>query len=275
VSYASTIEILVRYRAQRLPMRLFAPLAVFVSGAALVGSGQWDLAGYAMRACTALSLVAQFRLWDDLESVERDRLLHPERLLCQIRRRRPLYLAVAAHGAINLALVSWLAAEWVRPVLLVALVLAYWLGYRTSGRFGLGRLFRAHLVLVKYPLFVLVLSPPAPTAPASPLLLAALLVFVCMGIYEILHDPEVASSRGAAGVLLAQCLVMVGALTLLAGLHAQQEARWAAGLALQWATVAAGAALASAILRSSRSPREPLWGYSLFLASYAAMVAYP
>ena len=36
-----------------------------------------------------------------------------------------------------------------------------------------------------------------------------------------------------------------------------------------------GMILASALLRSSRSPREPLWGYSLCLASYAAMVAYP
>src|SRR5690606_7686476 len=67
------------WRAQRLPLARFVPLALLIAGAAC-GSALASARGLAVVGL-ALSLIAQCRLWDDLVDRERDRISHPERLL--------------------------------------------------------------------------------------------------------------------------------------------------------------------------------------------------
>jgi len=97
--FTSSLESIGAWRAQRLPLARFVPLAVLIAWAA-GGSTVATARGLALIGL-ALSLIAQCRLWDDLVDRDRDRSAHPERLLAA---RGPIDVyvnAVIGLGAVN------------------------------------------------------------------------------------------------------------------------------------------------------------------------------
>ena len=175
--FTSSLESIGAWRAQRLPLVRFGLLALLLAGAAC-GSVIASARGLAFVAL-ALSLVAQCRLWDDLVDRERDRSSHPERLLAAGEAPGPFVTAVLVLAAAN-ALALGLLRGWTHAlgaaVLFAALALWY-RGHRARG------LVHAHVLLLKYPAFVLLLA-------ASPLetrtLTAALVVYAAMCAFEIM-----------------------------------------------------------------------------------------
>jgi hypothetical protein len=126
------------------------------------------------------ALIAQFRLWDDLEDLPHDRVHAPDRVL--VASRELLAFRVALAASIGLVGVGFATVDgWARAGAFAALVLAMAVLYRTMDSTTSRRWLRAQLVLLKYPAFVLLLA----EEPASPRAIAAALVLCgVLGFHE-------------------------------------------------------------------------------------------
>ncbi|MDD5058879.1 MAG: hypothetical protein PHQ60_13500 [Sideroxydans sp.] len=102
-------------------------------------------------ALLAALLIIQFRLWDDLADRAYDAALHPHRVLVNTPYLRSFRLVciVLALPVANVLLIHGLDHLLVYAALLAAMSALY--AVRAN---ALSRLLRAHLVLLKYPVFI-------------------------------------------------------------------------------------------------------------------------
>jgi hypothetical protein len=242
----------------RLPPHVFVPLAVFLWGAGAVRFPGGGPAG----AVLAWTLIAQFRLWDDLADRHEDRVRDPDRDLVRARSLLPFRLLAAALFVGNAA---WLALPTPRPLLLPFLILsglllAWYAGLRRLIR---GPILRSHLLLLKYPTIAyLVAAPPRLLADAVFLILLAL-VYLTFCVYEVLHDDRCGAAPGAAGVLGLEMAGMAALAVVLAG------------NALQAVAAALGAAVLAVLYHRHRRGRlRAPWPYAVFLVVFAWLLSY-
>ncbi len=174
---ASSLESIGAWRAQRLPLARYVPLAMLIAWAAC-GSAIATARGLALTGL-ALSLIAQCRLWDDLVDRHRDRSAHPERLLAAGGTMDGYVNAVIVLGAVNAIALALLLA-WPHALGALTLFAALALWYRRHRARGL---VHAHVLLLKYPAFVLLL---AGSPFANQTLAAALTVYAAMCAFEIM-----------------------------------------------------------------------------------------
>ena len=137
----------------------------------------------------ALLLLAQFRTWDDLADRERDRLIHPDRLLVRAVRAVDVTQVIAFCGALAVANIC-LAAARDSTGLAVAVVGALDMAL---GSFYLTRTVRTaageYALLAKYPAIVVVVSGQRMfDAPVS-VLAGALVLYLAVCVHEAWHDP--------------------------------------------------------------------------------------
>jgi hypothetical protein len=152
---------------------LWLAVLAAVLAAAPHGAPGWTL-------LVSAALIAQFRLWDDLEDLPHDRVQSPDRVL--VRSRELTASRVAAALSIGLVGAAFATLDgWERALAYAALVVAVAALYRTMDSSGPRRGLRAQLVLLKYPAFVLLLAadPGAPRAIA-----AALALYGVLGFHE-------------------------------------------------------------------------------------------
>lgn len=200
---SETLTTVLAWRRQRFSHALFLPVAATLVVASLVGS-EWPSAfALAARAAAAWLAVLALRLWDDLESRERDARKHPDRVLTQVTSASP-YVGIVAAALPIAGLLTLLGGGtvWGWFALLGALMAFYRLGGPTwpGGDF---------IVLLKYPLLVLALG--GAWHLVSLAALAVILAAVCVD--EVLQNPEPAKSSvvagtavliGSAGLMLTQ-----------------------------------------------------------------------
>ncbi len=191
---------------ERYPLGRFVPLAVFLAMAAQAGLSAWAPADAAWSALLALGLVLQLRLWDDLESLPKDRREHPERVLCRARSLTPFLALLGGLTALGaLGLMSQPRALLGYAALCAFLGVWYrWLAPQLPE----GPL-AAHGVLIKYPAIVALLHWNSGGAGPPPLVLG--LVFLCFGVYELLHDSRLRARPGTSTWLRVE---MLGLLTI-------------------------------------------------------------
>ncbi|MGH8703202.1 MAG: hypothetical protein ACREVR_18790 [Burkholderiales bacterium] len=265
MSSKSTAELCL-YVQSRVPVRLYVPLALFLSAAACAGGLPEDASRFAVAALTAYTLVFQFRLWDDLADLARDRAEHPERVLV----RAPLLAAFRALCATlfpaNVALIAAASGSGARVAILVALnaIVAAWYSQRAA--LGLRALPAAHVLLLKYPAFVFLVSPPG--GEWLPLALAMTLVYLCFGIHEIAHDESLRPAGPAlAGEIGALCAV-VAAMVLWSAPHAVRPVLGALALGT--------AAVLVRLFQEYSVGLNPAgrWRYAAFLVSAPVVVAF-
>jgi hypothetical protein len=175
------------YLRERFKAAIFGPAAIVHATAAV-----WA-AGHSAEAVTAaatlglaVTLLMQFRLWDDLEDRERDRRLHPARVLARAD-PAPFRHACLLLAAANIA---WLAAAGSRNAVfgLVCLDLFFWIAYGPLRRQLPDRVWRFQILLLKYPAFVGLLATVPGTPGRARLFAAAAAVYLCACAYEALHD---------------------------------------------------------------------------------------
>ena len=114
------------YLSSRVPFRLFVPLAAFLVSAGFASVPSADMTHWLLATVVAFLLVLQFRLWDDIADLERDRAQHPQRWMCQSDDLSPFYSAAAILVVTNacvLTLMSdYLVGGIVFPLLCLALL---------------------------------------------------------------------------------------------------------------------------------------------------------
>jgi len=199
----SWIELLARYVETRLPARLFVPCAGFLVVAALAGGGPHGAKHLALTGGLALLLLLHFRLWDDLADLPQDRLTHPDRVLVGAPSLAPFRALLAALFLVNLTLIALQPGLW-RLVLFLLLNAAAFLWYWRLRSLLSGRVLAYHVVVAKYPAFVLLLS--ARVEHPWRLALGMALVYLSFTIYEVLHHPAL---RGLAEARRALALEIV------------------------------------------------------------------
>lgn len=197
------LEPLRSYVGSRLPPRLYLPCVVLLAAAGLAGGREPNPGDLLLTGVLAWTLLLQFRLWDDLCDREADRRAHPHRVLVRASSLAPFHALLILSFLLNLALVAVLPGFLNLGLFLAlngAAALWYAWGRRVLPNVTLGY----HLVLLKYPVFVLLLSQPARNGRGAALAMA--LVYLCFAIHEAIHDPRLADVPGVRFVLTAEVL---------------------------------------------------------------------
>lgn len=214
MSSTSLVSVLLAYRRTRLPLRLYLPLLLFMvaAGAAASGLPVSTIGVSPLLLCCTLLL--QFRLWDDLIDLPRDRREHSERVLVRATSLVPFYALMLTAFSSSVALLTWEGAD-LRLVVFLALNAAFLVWYRILRNALSGAVVGYHVVLLKYPVFVFVLSsPPCSTAT---LLSAACSVYLALCVYEVLHDVRLRSRPVARAALALELAALVILAVHLAG----------------------------------------------------------
>jgi 4-hydroxybenzoate polyprenyltransferase len=207
---------LLEYAKTRFPAWLAALLPLVLVLAALRGRVSFS-AEFAIAFTMALLLVLEFRLWDDLCDVNRDRRVHPERVLCRSASLRPFWGLALVLMALNFGLAALVRGRWAAAVLLgLHVLLAAWYGWRGPAN---GRpILNYHVVLLKYPVIVWMLGAiAAADINDPPLWISAAMVYLALCIYEVVHDRQLRQARSAQICLAVESVLLaaVGCLVLL------------------------------------------------------------
>ena len=197
-------RLLAAYIPERLPVRLMLPVSAALALAA--SGGRWDRPdALAMAFATAWLLVAQFRTWDDLADLPRDRVAHPHRVLVTAASTGPVRRLCIAHAVVN---TGWIAARdgfGLTLVLFAALngALAAWYarrGPRTAGS--------DHLLLAKYPAIVAIVAGDRAVAHPGRALLAMATVYLAACVYEAWHD-RTSPANGSRLLVASEAVLLV------------------------------------------------------------------
>ena len=198
----SSIETLHQYRKERLSL---LPWGWVVSFLAMAGIGIHhppQAPQFLLQVFTLIGLIFQFRLWDDLSDLSPDRLNHPYRVLCQSSTLTPFYIAWAVLFATNLAAIGFLTKSLINLSLFLLLNIFFYSWYRIRGHFKFSPLVRSQIILLKYPVFLLLITPLASYSWSPSFVLSSLLVLICFSVFEILHDPKLRAQKNAGNVLI-------------------------------------------------------------------------
>ena len=174
--FKSSTETLIRYRRERFRWRVFGPVAVVLTVAAIPAPLLFPLSFLAV-----MLVLFQFRLWDDLADRDYDLIHHPHRVLSQCDRASSFYGLVVA-AALTSSVLLLLLSRPIAPFLLLCGATLLWYA-QVPGRTRrtiLGR----HVLLLKYPAFVWLIAPAHPPQ----LFVSMFIVYVSSAVYEVLHD---------------------------------------------------------------------------------------
>jgi len=262
------IEEAARYSRTRFPVKIYLPLALFLCAAALAGGQPMEPINLTLAFALALSLLYQFRLWDDLSDREFDRLDHPERVLARTTSVTFFRTGVFVAFLYNFTLIGVSAgSSWQLKAIVFALLNgSFFVWYRWRSELCRNEIGTSHVVLGKYPIFIYLLSGEFAATSSVRLALAMLLVYLCFCVYELLHDARLHRAPGAlkllAGEMTALCAVStVMAITL-------TEHGGAVAIVQAAITVTGGLFLARLFLRRRAGVQTDLESYAVFVVGF-------
>jgi hypothetical protein len=183
MSHSSTIGLYIR---ERFALRIYLPLSFFLaSGLMAIQPDDRNCRSFVKVLLLFLVLLFPLRLLDDLSSIEEDRQMAPERVLCRTEDLR--YFRTALYGAFFAAacLLLLFTGAWNG----LAYGLLFWglhLWYVLASGFR-SRMARGLVPLIKYPLLILLVS-------SGPIMsrrnwVLGFSVSAAFVAYELLHDP--------------------------------------------------------------------------------------
>jgi hypothetical protein len=175
------------YLRERFRPAIFGPAIALHVTAALWANGTAATVKTIVQAAALITLLMiQFRLWDDLEDCERDRLQHPDRLLTRME-TAPFRRALVVLSLLNVALVT-AGSSRIALAGLALLDLIFWLAYRRIRPQIPDFVWRFQILLFKYPVFVVLAAAAGSPPKTGRLTTAALGVYACACAYEALHE---------------------------------------------------------------------------------------
>ena len=256
------------YLSTRFPATRFIPLAIFLAAAGLAASPPAHIFLMVLVALLALSLILQFRLWDDIADRKHDREIHPTRVLCNTRDIKPFLVAAAALFVLNGTLLAWLHAQSPRLIAYLVLCACLLAWYRLRQIAAQTSLLNSLLILLKYPVIAWLISTHAADVDPALLLSSLLTVYLIFVIFEILDDHCLRQLPGAKFSLATSIglLVFLWALIALRGMP-DTGPLW--GVA--WGIIIMGTLAAGIYGFSKLNRRSPTGtGYSFFILGLLA-----
>jgi len=177
---------LLAYRRERFHPAIFLPSITLMVALAMWASRTPPTIGVFVQASVTMTLlVLQFRLWDDLEDRDRDRVAHPERVLVR-HSTAPFWRLLAGLALASFGLVGVLSIAAVAG--LVLLDSAFWLIYRRVRTRVSDATWRFRLLPDKYPAFVWITAAAIGSPLPDRLFPCLLFMWASACTYEALHD---------------------------------------------------------------------------------------
>jgi hypothetical protein len=186
--YKSWANMLWQYLITRFPPMVYLPCAVFLVTSGITGGRSISFFRMFFSFLHALTLLLQFRLWDDISDINRDKKEYPDRIMVQAKTLRPFMILAMVLFAANLFLLAGQPGPPQRFGVFLLLNAAYLLWYNLLRGILHDRILGYHMVLAKYPVIVFLLS--GDGGKTWTLLLAMAMVFICFALYEALHDRD-------------------------------------------------------------------------------------
>jgi len=260
VVYKYSIEELAGYLASRMPPGLYVPLAAFLAAAAFAATNSAIAWQWLWAVWLALLLVLQFRLWDDIADLEFDRIHNPDRVLCRTVNLHRFYYVGGALALINGVLIGVSHEGLARIGGFVTLCLAVLAWYRWRPRDSGYLLLNAHVILLKYPAIVWLITPESVSDKWLNFFCCLVSVYLVFSIYEILHDERLRMLRGIAWLLVTQ-MILVTSTWVLVALEMRESATL--GFMIVWAGVVSASVLLGAfhLFRMRQRPTPSVYGY--------------
>lgn len=179
-SHACLVEI-ATYARERLLTRRVMALCALVAGIALLVESPLIWTEAVARAGIIGLLVLQFRLWDDLADREHDGIHHSGRILPRSTQIHCFHLLLATLVIVTLAWLATLDQSISRMIAYGGIAAVLALVYLLPLALPHGRFFRAQLVLLKYPCFILLtLASPWQRVPLA----GALACYLTLSVYD-------------------------------------------------------------------------------------------
>lgn len=166
------------------PILLLIPLLLF---AAWIPSLPTRWADACTQTLLVANLVAMFRLWDDLSDLAVDRTTHPNRVLCRSSNERSFRWTCRVLGMTALSLL--LLTNPMNAIGFTILTIIFASYYRLPWRSSWPRL-SYHLLIIKYPCFVALISISADQPISTLRLMLIIVTYLSLCIYEVVHDPQ-------------------------------------------------------------------------------------
>jgi hypothetical protein len=176
------------YLGERFRPRVFVPAILGLTGLAIACVDARPTAISTARALVLMGLlVLQFRVWDDLEDRERDRRVHPYRVLVRAQ-PAPFWWAMV--------ILAFVAAQLIRTLTVAGspalttffcLIVAGFMAYRVIRDFVSDRAWSHWILLAKYPAFVAIVALAHGPVARSRLIVAAAVAFAAAHLYERVH----------------------------------------------------------------------------------------
>lgn len=195
VMSAFSLEGIGAWRTSRLPLARFLPLAALLAWTA-AAAGSPTATHVLVSIVIAFALVAQCRLWDDLVDRDRDRVMHAERVLARAAAIQPFVLIASLLAVSNAVMLgAYRGVDAVAMFVVLTVALGSW--YRLYTRRDL---LHTHVLLAKYPCFVVLLAVPPFDVERLAVLAASLYFAMCA--FELLDGTRHVrrASRWAYGV---------------------------------------------------------------------------
>ena len=190
---ASMRDLIVAYLRERVRARVLVPLALLLAltGWLLAPAGGLDSRAFLVATAQAFVLSLAFRVWDDLEDRNADRLRRPHRVMARSTRTAPFLVLVALLAVGGMTSLLQSSDPLPRFIALAAAIAILSVWYATRRLENWNRVAGEHIVSLKYPLIAFVVAPTLPAAAGvgrTVAVLAALYALIC--IYEYMDDPE-------------------------------------------------------------------------------------
>jgi 4-hydroxybenzoate polyprenyltransferase len=189
----STRDVVLAYLRERMRPRVFVPLALLcaLTGWMLVPGSAFDASVFFLAAAHAFVFSLAFRVWDDLEDRNADRIRHPHRVMARSTRTAPFLWLVALLAVAGMTSFLQLNDPLPRAIAIATAVAALSIWYSARRSENWNHVAGEHIVLAKYPAIAFATAPTIPDASSfvrTSVVLAALYAVIC--IYEYIDDPE-------------------------------------------------------------------------------------
>ncbi|MAV37324.1 MAG: hypothetical protein CMJ59_17930 [Planctomycetaceae bacterium] len=198
--------------------RMAALLALLVT-AAWCHSGSQSLPLTWIEATFEIGLVvlllSQFRLWDDLADVHKDGLIDPQRVLCRTAHRASFMVLVVLLAVGSISLLA--GSRNVRALGLLGGLTLLMIGWYAIPARTSWTVMNYHVVLLKYPVFILLMEAPTERIVHPATMGAALAVYLILCVFEVCHDPTLRSRTGVRVLAGAEGLLLVVSIATMTG----------------------------------------------------------
>jgi len=197
---------LVRYTRTRFPLWLALSLPALISTATVLGALRTHLLDPITVFILAVLLVFEFRLWDDLADRKSDQQQFPERILGRTTSLHLFHRMLGILIVVNFSLMAIFRPWWSLTGLFVLhLLIGLW--YWARDRIPISILphlsiWNYHVILSKYPAFVLILGAVSPRELGPSLFIGTCVVYLALCVFEVLHDARLRTIRSARMLLV-------------------------------------------------------------------------